>query len=63
MNTQNETQKEPEIQGKPITYIYKNSLGYFAITGKDWTERTWMLDGNRYEELRKVLPKMKGGLA
>lgn len=63
MSNITQTQNEPKIQGKPISYIYKNDLGYFAITGMEWTERTWMLDGNRYEELRKILPKMKGGLA
>ena len=38
-----------------VEAVYANSLGYFAVTGKGFNRRTFMLTHKQYEELKKQL--------
>jgi len=35
-----------------IEYVYKNSLGYFAVTGKGLYQRTWTITKQEFERLK-----------
>ncbi len=36
-----------------VEYLYKNNLGYFAITGDKLSRRSWMITKEEYEKLSK----------
>lgn len=38
-----------------VEYLYKNSLGCFAVTGDKLSRRSWMITKEEYEELSKEI--------
>ena len=42
-----------------VEYVYENSLGYWAVTGKGLSRRTWSLAKAEYERLKKELEEEK----
>lgn len=36
-----------------LTGLQKNSLGYHAITGKGFDQKTWMVSKQEYDRLKK----------
>jgi hypothetical protein len=38
-----------------VSYVYKTEMDYYAVTGRDFTQRTWMIDGNEYRRLKAEL--------
>jgi FKBP-type peptidyl-prolyl cis-trans isomerase 2 len=53
------TQKEVKIQTAfgeyKVEYVYQTEMDYFAVTGRDFTQRTFMIDGNKYRRLKAEL--------
>ena len=45
---------EPRFQGNPLRYVYEDSTGCWAVTGKDeFCQRSYMLTKADFEELKK----------
>ena len=38
---------------KDIEFLYKSSLGYFAVTGTGLSQRSWMITKAEYDNLKK----------
>ena len=36
-----------------VEYVYKDSTGYYAVTGRGLSRRTWMLSLSEYEKLKR----------
>jgi hypothetical protein len=42
-----------------VEAVFENSLGYHAITGTGWNQRTWTLTEAEYVKLKKQMDEWK----